>query len=587
MCLAMPPCVTVCPYSCMAMMHMLTCARGVHVGTCTKMCVATVSMLTHASHAGNAQICAQWQCMCSPMPTRIYVHVLSHAWGVQACACGLWPQIWAWKPCLCLLVYLPVWMACTHVWLWCLYMCWPCPRGWCAHRRTAVLHVLCPAPACARVRGASLCARWQCTHTRARAVPARARVSVCTRMCTAEVCVCARAHARAVRARVRAGVCTRMCPAVVGEHTRAGCARRARVSGQRTRVCTCSPVPARVPHAGARGGARVPAVPACSGPCVGRPRRAAAPAAPSRPGLAAGAGPGPLAEARPGGAGGHCGRRAGAGERATLHQRRRRLGSRKVCAGRGALRLPPPGRAAGCSAGLRHPAILGLEEAMMHPGSWWGGQQRCPRSPVSSPRNAGSAPGDGTAVAGSRGEGGGRGEAGPREVRGALHGAVGAPRHPRPGHGSPAAVQARSSRYMPPTSLLSPAGMPWGDGSPLHPRPPAVTCSRLATHGQGRFAHPFPAAGARRMAGSRGSLPCPRPRRTAQHLGGGQQGQIAQAAGRDSTPLCTSVPTPEPGAATASCAQARDSVGMPGGLRNSWDTEKRHGRKTLPARVPP
>lgn len=79
-CVCARPCLHVSQYGCMPMVHMLTSAWGVHVGMCTKMCVATVGMLTHASyvpalvHVGNAQICAQWRCMCSPMPTRIYVH---------------------------------------------------------------------------------------------------------------------------------------------------------------------------------------------------------------------------------------------------------------------------------------------------------------------------------------------------------------------------------------------------------------------------------------------------------------------------------------------------------------------------------
>lgn len=161
----------------------------------------------------------------------------------------------------------------------------------------------------------------------------------------------------------------------VREHTHTGCARRASVGGQRTRACTCSPVPARVPHTDARGGARVPAVPACSGPCVGRPRRAAAPAVPSRPGLAAGAGPGPLAEARPGGAGGP----ADGGpekERPCTSGGGGGSGRARCVRGWGALRLLRPGRAAGCSAGIRHPAALRLEEAMHPAGGGVGGAGR-------------------------------------------------------------------------------------------------------------------------------------------------------------------------------------------------------------------
>lgn len=71
------------------------------------------------------------------------------------------------------------------------------------------------------------------------------------------------------------------------------------------------------------------------------------------------------------------------------------------------------------------------------------------------------------------------------------------------------------------------------------------------------------------------SLRCPRPHRAAQHFGGRQQGEIAQAAGRGPTPLCTNVPMPKHGTATVSCAQARGNVGMPGRLRNSWDSERR------------
>lgn len=41
------------------------------------------------------------------------------------------------------------------------------------------------------------------------------------------------------------------------------------------------------------------------------------------------------------------------------------------------------------------------------------------------------------------------------------------------------------------------------------------------------------------------------------------------------------------GGAAVSLGRVRGGVGMPGGVGKSWDTKKRRGKKTLPARKPP
>lgn len=277
----------------------------------------------------------------------------------------------------------------------------------------------------------------------ARAAPARACVSVCTRMCMAAVRVRVPTPGLCVPGCVRdcAHVCARcLCvstppPSVPAVPARAGsahgCARAVPCPrGCRTRM-----------RAAARG------CPLCP---HARGRAWAARAAQQRPprragrGLRQRQGRGRLRRHVPAGPGGL--RTAGRGRRKSDLAPAAAVAAR-VCArcvrGGGRSAFPRPGmlrdarRGSGTQQpwGWRRQCTRGRE----------GGQQRCPHSPrFPSPQRLllrRETPPQLPAAAG-------KGAAEP--VRGRCVGPGtapwGAPRHPRPGHGSPAAVQARSSR---------------------------------------------------------------------------------------------------------------------------------------------